>query len=110
MYLTIIQPCLQAISHVFHDCKGMKMNATKSMLGHCLGAAGAIEAVVCIKAITTGFLHPTLNLDDPESAVDMSRVVGKVKQQHQVRIALSNSFGFGGHNSAIVFGKYDDDT
>lgn len=53
-----------------------------------------------------GFLHPNLNLENPEDDVDLNILVGKEKQQHDINVALSNSFGFGGHNSCILFRKY----
>jgi len=94
-----------AVSRVFADNKRVKMNSTKSMIGHLLGAAGAVEAVACVKAIHTGLIHPNPNLVDPDPAVDLDLVVGA--EQHEmeggVNVALSSSFGFGGHNSAIVF-------
>jgi 3-oxoacyl-[acyl-carrier-protein] synthase II len=87
-----------------HD--GLRMNSTKSMIGHLLGGAGAVEAVATIKAIETGWLHPTINLTDPDEGVDPTVVCAGAKQQHQVDVALSNSFGFGGHNSCVIFGKH----
>ncbi|CAM6107791.1 unnamed protein product [Calypogeia fissa] len=83
----------------------MKINGTKSMIGHSLGGAGGLEAIVTVKAITTGWLHPTLNQHDLDPAVVFD-TVPNVKKQHAVNIAISNSFGFGGHNSSIVFGPY----
>lgn len=85
---------------------GLKINSTKSMIGHLLGAAGAVEAVAAVQAIRTGWLHPNLNLDDPEPGVDLSVLVGRQKEQVDVDVVLSNSFGFGGHNSCILFRKY----
>lgn len=91
-----------AISH-----KHLKINSTKSMIGHLLGAAGAVEAVASIQALRTGWVHPNLNLDNPEEAVDLSVVVGKEKAEINADgVVLSNSFGFGGHNSCILFRKY----
>ncbi|KAK9854799.1 hypothetical protein WJX84_011795 [Apatococcus fuscideae] len=81
----------------------VRMNSTKSMIGHLLGAAGAVEAIAAIEAIRTGELHPTINLDNPDEGVDMNIVVGATKQPLDVNVALSNSFGFGGHNSCIMF-------
>ena len=86
--------------------KSLKLNSTKSMIGHLLGGAGAVEAVATISAIQTGLLHPNLNLDDPEEGVDLNVVVGKMQEAADVDIALSNSFGFGGHNSSILFKCY----
>ncbi|DBA90890.1 hypothetical protein WJX79_007143 [Trebouxia sp. C0005] len=84
----------------------LRINSTKSLIGHLLGAAGAVEAVAVIQAMQTGFLHPNLNLENPEDDVDLNILVGKEKQQHNIDVALSNSFGFGGHNSCILFRKY----
>ncbi|GLC42792.1 Protein TRANSPORT INHIBITOR RESPONSE 1 [Pleodorina starrii] len=92
----------RAINSVFGH-SDLRMNSTKSMIGHLLGGAGAVEAVATIKAIETGWLHPTINLHSPEEGVDPVRVVAGTKQHHPVRVALSNSFGFGGHNSAVLF-------
>jgi 3-oxoacyl-[acyl-carrier-protein] synthase II len=65
-----------------------------------------VEAVATVMALQTGWLHPNPNLVNPDPAVDLAKVVGRVKQQHAVDVALSNSFGFGGHNSCILFAKY----
>lgn len=96
----------RAVKKVFPNTDGIKMNATKSMIGHCLGAAGGIEAIATIKAIETGQLHPTINHENPESELDMD-VVPNVSCKHDVKAALSNSFGFGGHNASIIFSKYN---
>lgn len=84
----------------------IKMNGTKSMIGHCLGAAGGIEAIATIKSIETGMLHPTINLDHPEEEVAGLDLVPHRAIKHEVTAALSNSFGFGGHNSTLVFAPY----
>jgi 3-oxoacyl-[acyl-carrier-protein] synthase II len=86
--------------------KNIKINATKSMIGHCLGAAGGLEAVATIQAIRTGMLHPTINLDDPEEAVQDLDLVPNVAKPHKITAAISNSFGFGGHNSTLVLAPY----
>ncbi|KAJ6824237.1 3-oxoacyl-[acyl-carrier-protein] synthase I, chloroplastic [Iris pallida] len=96
---------LNAIKQVFKNPKEIKMNATKSLIGHCLGASGGLEAIATIKAITTGWLHPSINQHDPEPAVEFDTVANK-KQQHEVNVAISNSFGFGGHNSVVVFAPF----
>ncbi|KAK9830287.1 hypothetical protein WJX72_010820 [[Myrmecia] bisecta] len=83
--------------------KHLRINSTKSMIGHLLGAAGAVEAVATVQAIRTGQLHPTINIKDPEEEVDMDIIVASDKQALDVNVALSNSFGFGGHNSCIMF-------
>lgn len=83
----------------------LKINSTKSMVGHMLGAAAGIEAIACVKSIETGILHPTINLDNPDPACDLDYVPHKAIKM-EVKAALSNSLGFGGHNAAIVIKKY----
>jgi 3-oxoacyl-[acyl-carrier-protein] synthase II len=92
---------------VFGEHAGkLKINSTKSMVGHTLGAAAGIEAVVCCKSIQTGMLHPTINLENPGEECDLDFIAGKA-EEYPVRIALSNSLGFGGHNGVLIFKKYD---
>nr|WDA53419.1 3-ketoacyl-CoA synthase 2 [Erycina pusilla] len=76
---------VNAIKQVFKNTKDIRMNATKSMIGHSLGASGGLEAIACIKAITTGWLHPSINQFDPEPSVDIDTVANK-KQQHEVNV------------------------
>jgi len=83
----------------------VKMNATKSMIGHGLGAAGGLEAVAVIRAIQTGWLHPTLNQEVLEESVTIDTCAGG-KVKHAVDVGISNSFGFGGHNSVVAFAPY----
>ncbi len=84
----------------------MNINATKSMTGHLLGAAGAIEALACIMAINTGVIAPTINNFELDPAIDpkLNLTLNKA-QKRDVNVALSNCFGFGGHNSSVVFKK-----
>ena len=97
---------IRGIRSVFGDqVKQIKINATKSMTGHCLGAAGGIEAVATIKAIQTGMLHPNINLDDPEEELKDFNLVGAHAEKFEIEAGISNSFGFGGHNSVVIFGK-----
>eukprot|EP00271_Cylindrocystis_brebissonii_P010627 TRINITY_DN26889_c0_g1_i1.p1 TRINITY_DN26889_c0_g1~~TRINITY_DN26889_c0_g1_i1.p1 ORF type:complete len:486 (+),score=85.42 TRINITY_DN26889_c0_g1_i1:228-1685(+) len=96
---------VNAIKLVFGESKDIKMNATKSMIGHCLGAAGGLEAIATIKAIQTGWLHPSINQINPEEAVTYD-TVANVKKEHEVHVGISNSFGFGGHNSCVVFAPF----
>ena len=98
---------VEAVLKVFgpHASK-IKINSTKSMTGHCLGAAGGIEAIAVVQAIRTGKLHPTINLDHPDPKLGPLDPVAGVFQEHKVEAALSNSFGFGGHNSSLVFAPY----
>lgn len=96
---------LNAIKRVFKDTSRLKMNSTKSMIGHALGAAGGIEAIAAIKAIETQKLHPTINLEDPEPTLTIDTIAqGSI--DHSTELVLNNSFGFGGHNSVVVFGRY----
>lgn len=98
---------LRGIRSVFGDqIKEIKINATKSMTGHCLGAAGGIEAIAAIKAINTSKIHPTINLENPEEELKGFDVVPHKAQNWKVNVAMSNSFGFGGHNSTILFAPY----
>ncbi len=97
----------QALQNVFGEgLSSIAMNATKSMIGHCLGAAGGIEAIATVMAIQTGMLHPTINSENLEPAVAGVNIVSSVAAPCQVRAALSNSFGFGGHNSSLIFAPY----
>lgn len=95
----------RAINKVFPHAN-LRMNSTKSMIGHLLGGAGAVEAVATVQAIRTGKLHPSINITDPEDGVDLTRVCANTAIEHDVDVALSNSFGFGGHNSCIMFRKF----
>jgi len=98
---------VEAVHKVFGPhAKNLKMNATKSLTGHCLGAAGGIEAIATVMAITTGKIHPTINLDDPEPGLGEIDPVAGVMQELSVKVALSNSFGFGGHNSTVTFAPF----
>jgi beta-ketoacyl-acyl-carrier-protein synthase II len=81
------------------------ISSTKSMIGHSFGAAGAIEALACLKSIETGYIHPTINYQTPDPACDLDYVPNRARQ-HEVNIAISNSFGLGGQNSCLVLGKY----
>jgi 3-oxoacyl-[acyl-carrier-protein] synthase II len=89
------------------DLTGVKMNGTKSMVGHCLGAAAGVEAVATIMAIKTGYVHPTINNEDPIDEVADIDIVANVKAEHKITAAISNSFGFGGHNSCCIFAPYE---
>jgi 3-oxoacyl-[acyl-carrier-protein] synthase II len=97
----------QGIKTVFGEWakKGLLVSSTKSMTGHLLGAAGAIEAAFCTLAIRDGVVPPTINLDNPQEGCDLDYVAHKARQ-HKVNIAMSNSFGFGGTNASVVIGAY----
>ncbi len=96
----------QAIKTVFgeHAYK-LAVSSTKSMLGHMLGAAGAVEAIAAIKTIETGKIHPTINYEFPDPGCDLDYVPNKARAA-DVRVAMSNSFGFGGHNAILILKKY----
>ncbi|KAL2458887.1 3-oxoacyl-[acyl-carrier-protein] synthase II [Forsythia ovata] len=96
----------QALVHCFGQNSELRVNSTKSMIGHLLGAAGAVEAVATVQAIRTGWVHPNINLENPENGVDINVLVGPKKEKLDIKVALSNSFGFGGHNSSILFAPY----
>jgi 3-oxoacyl-[acyl-carrier-protein] synthase II len=92
-----------AIKRLFGDyAYKLSMSSTKSAIGHLLGAAGSVEAIFSIKALNTGIVPPTLNLDDPSEGCDID-LVPKQAKERSVRHALSNSFGFGGTNASLIF-------
>ena len=94
-----------AIKRVFKDhAKSLAVSSTKSMTGHLLGAAGAIEAIASIQAIQSNVLPPTINLENPDPALDLDYVANEARES-TVKNTLSNSFGFGGHNAALVFSQ-----
>jgi 3-oxoacyl-[acyl-carrier-protein] synthase II len=92
-----------ALKKVFGDSVP-QISSTKSMTGHTLGAAGAIESIFCIQAINEGIIPPTINLDNPDSLCDLN-YTPLVSTEKEVNIAINNSFGFGGTNSTLVFKK-----
>ena len=96
----------QAIAKIFGDKdqnKNLVVSSTKSMHGHMLGATGAVEGIVCVKAITDGKVPPTINLDNQDEHVANLDYVPHKARDKKVNAALSNSFGFGGHNATLVF-------
>jgi 3-oxoacyl-[acyl-carrier-protein] synthase II len=96
----------RAIKTVFGDTAyHIPVSSTKSMMGHLLGGAGAVEAAICIMVIRHGIIPPTINLTHPDPECDLD-YVPNIARQARVTTALSNSFGFGGHNSVLVFRQY----
>ncbi len=94
-----------AIKKVFGDhAYNLKVSSTKSMHGHTLGAAGALESLICILAMRDGIVPPTINYETPDERCDLNHVPN-VAQEAKLDYVLNNSFGFGGHNVALVFGK-----
>ena len=83
------------------------ISSTKSMTGHLLGAGGALEAAISIMALNRSVIPPTINLDHPDTECDLDYTPNKARQL-EVRAVMSNSFGFGGHNSSLIFSKPDD--
>ncbi|MBW2275831.1 MAG: beta-ketoacyl-[acyl-carrier-protein] synthase II, partial [Deltaproteobacteria bacterium] len=102
-------PCeVRALERVFGDhLQHMPVSATKSMTGHLLGAAGAVEGIFAIRALQEGLLPPTINLDHPDPDCQLDHVANKARPA-EIRTALSNSFGFGGTNCSIIYGRADD--
>jgi 3-oxoacyl-[acyl-carrier-protein] synthase II len=88
------------------EAKRIPISATKSMIGHLLGAAGACELIACCLAMRDGIIHPTRNLENPDPECDLD-YVPKEARKLDVRTCLSNSFGFGGHNASIVLKKFE---
>jgi 3-oxoacyl-[acyl-carrier-protein] synthase II len=96
-----------AIRHVFGaHADRLAVSATKSMMGHLMGAAGAVEAIVCAKSLETGWVHPTINYEHPDPACNLDYVPNQARKM-EPRIAMSNSFGFGGHNGCLVFRRWE---
>jgi 3-oxoacyl-[acyl-carrier-protein] synthase II len=96
----------RAIKSAFGDhANKLKISSTKSMHGHCIGAAGGIEAIACVKAITEGFIPPTINQTESDPDCDLD-YVPNVGQKAEVNVAMSNSFGFGGHNGVLILKKF----
>ena len=99
---------VKAIKIAFGDHAGdVAVSSSKSMIGHCLGGSGGIEAIVAVMTIVTGQIHPTANLTDPDPDCDLDFVPLEARSA-DVRIAGSNSFGFGGHNVTLLFKRFED--
>ena len=98
----------QAIKRTFGEhAYRIPINSTKSMIGHAMGGAGAIEAAVCALTVERGMIHQTLNLENPDPECDLDYVPEGARQAN-VQVALSNSFGLGGQNACLVLGRYEE--
>ncbi len=97
-----------AIKRLFGDgAYRIPISSTKSMIGHSLGASGSLEAAACVMSITTGMVHPTINYESPDPACDLDYVPNQARQL-DVKVVLSNAFGFGGQNACVVFRKFEE--
>jgi 3-oxoacyl-(acyl-carrier-protein) synthase len=97
-----------AIKGVFGEgAHAVAISSTKSMTGHLLGAAGAIESAVCAMSIMNGCIPPTINLENPDPECDLDYTPNKARHT-EVNVAMTNSLGFGGHNASLVFQRYQD--
>jgi 3-oxoacyl-[acyl-carrier-protein] synthase II len=95
----------QAVKRVFgQHAKKLSISSTKSQLGHSLGASGGIEMVITVKSLTDSVVPPTINLTNPDPDCDLDYTPNQPRQR-QIRHAMSNSFGFGGHNASLVIGR-----
>jgi 3-oxoacyl-[acyl-carrier-protein] synthase II len=99
---------IRAVKAVFgeHAKNGLLVSSTKSMMGHLLGAAGAVESIICTLAINKGLVPPTINLDNPDESCDVDLVPHKAREK-KIRVALNNSFGFGGHNATLAIRAFE---
>ena len=101
---------LKAISEVFGDhAKNININSTKSMTGHLLGAAGAIESIASILAMKHSLVPPTINHSNADENINQELNLTLNKpQEREIKVAMSNTFGFGGHNACVAFKKLDE--
>ena len=96
-----------AIKRLFGErAYNIPVSSTKSMIGHSLGAAGALEAAACIKTISEARIHPTINYVTPDPSCDLDYVPNVAREQ-DTRVVLSNAFGFGGQNACLVFRRVE---
>ena len=96
-----------AIKSVFGEhAYDVPVSSSKSMHGHLLGAVGALEAIICVKAFADGVLPPTINYETPDPELDLD-YVPNVAREAEINKIMSNGFGLGGHNATLIFGKYE---
>ncbi len=99
---------LQQLKKVFgEDAYNIPISSTKSMTGHLLGAAGAIESIVCLKALEEGFVPPTIGYETKDEELDLDYVPNKGRKK-ELKYALTNSLGFGGHNATLLFKRWEE--
>jgi 3-oxoacyl-[acyl-carrier-protein] synthase II len=97
----------KAIKEVFGDhAYELAVSSTKSVMGHTFGAAGAIEAIMCALAVRHGLIPPTINYENPDPELDLDYVPNEAREA-DVRVALSNAMGLGGHNGCVLVGRVD---
>ena len=84
----------------------VRINSTKGMIGHLLGGASGVEGVATVMSVFRQRIHPNVNLDHPEDEVDTEVLMGGEARDAEIEVALSNSFGFGGHNSTVAFRRW----
>ena len=94
----------KVIAEIFEETDNLSVSSTKSMTGHLLGAAGAIEAIFCLLSMRDSIIPPTINLDEPDNEFNLDLTPNKSKSK-EVNYAMSNSFGFGGTNVSLIFKK-----
>ena len=100
----------KAIRGVFgEDANKLAVSSTKSMTGHLLGASGAVEAIISLKALADGFIPPTANFKEGDPDCDLD-IVPNVGRKQDIHYAMSNSLGFGGHNATLIFKKWEDES
>ncbi len=98
----------RAIRRAFGEtAKDVQINSTKSMIGHLLGAAGAVEFIVCVKSLQDNFVHQTMGTKETDEECDLNYTLGAPVEK-ELRYAMSNSLGFGGHNASLVVKKFED--
>jgi 3-oxoacyl-[acyl-carrier-protein] synthase II len=90
------------------NARNIPISSTKGATGHCLGAAGAVEGIFTVLAVNRGVLPPTINYEFEDPACDLDYIPNEAREAPDIRIGVSNSFGFGGHNASIVVGRYED--